>query len=216
MKLIRFKLNNEKGFRSLPKGFEIHFLRDFHFKDATDFNPYILAGLNGSGKSNILEALAEIFYHLDCMFLDRRPDYFDVSDENQDGFNPELSLIEAYELEYFTFLESDIFPGLDLLQKAEIHIVKKANERPKINWVNQEEFRKTKELSRFESKALLPEFVVGYASGLNQTLSLPFFKSRFLQYDAYLENLKTGEYIVPKPESSLVFLDNSKKVKYSS
>ena len=209
MKLIRFKLNSQGGFRSLPEGFEIHFLRDFHHDEATEFNPYVLAGLNGSGKSNILEVLAEIFYHLDCMFLSKRPDYFDATEENPKGFNPESSLIEAYELEYFTFLDSEIFPELDIAKKTEIHIAKKAQERPKINWVNQAEFRKVKELSRAESTALLPEFVVGYASGLNQTLSLPFFKSRFLQYDAYLENLKTGEYVAPKPESSLVFLDNS-------
>ena len=209
MKLIRFKLNSQGGFRSLPEGFEIHFLRDFHHDEATEFNPYVLAGLNGSGKSNILEVLAEIFYHLDCMFLSKRPDYFDATEENPKGFNPESSLIEAYELEYFTFLDSETFSDLDVSKKAEIHITKKAQERPKINWVNQEAFRKVKELSRAESKALLPEFVVGYASGLNQTLSLPFFKSRFLQYDAYLENLKTGEYVAPRPESSLVFLDNT-------
>jgi len=209
MKLIRFKLNSEGGFRSLPEGFEMHFLRDFHHDEATEFNPYVLAGLNGSGKSNILEVLAEIFYHLDCMFLSKRPDYFDATEENPKGFNPESSLIEAYELEYFTFLDSKTFSDLDVPKKAEIHITKKAQERPKIKWVNQVAFRKAKELSRAESKALLPEFVVGYASGLNQTLSLPFFKSRFLQYDAYLENLKTGEYEAPRPESSLVFLDNS-------
>ena len=63
MKLLRLKINEK--FRSLQPGFEVCFLREWNYEKADEFNPYVLAGRNGSGKSNILEVLAAIFYHLD-------------------------------------------------------------------------------------------------------------------------------------------------------
>lgn len=210
MKLIRLKITDGKGFRSLPKDFEIYFLRDFDYDKATDFNPYILAGRNGSGKSNILEALAEIFFHLDCIYLSVKPDYFNKSKENPDGFDPKKAIINSYELEYFTFLDSNTFLDCkNFDEKAHIKISKKWNDRPEIKWINQEDFRKVKVLNPTEVKALLPEYVVGYASGHNETLSIPFFKSRFLQFDEYLTNLGTEEYVDPGFQSSMVFLDES-------
>ncbi|CAM3624971.1 restriction system-associated AAA family ATPase [Flavobacterium gelidilacus] len=188
----------------------MYFLRDFHFNDATEFNPYLLAGTNGSGKSNILEALAEIFFHLDCIYLSKKPDYFEKSKENPKGFEPKKSRINAYELEYFTFLDKNVFPNeVDYTKKAHIRIVKKTNLPPKITWLYKEEFIHDSELNAKEIKHLLPEYVVGYASGNNETLSLPFFKSRYLQYDAYLQDLISSEFVDPKPENSLVYLDET-------
>ena len=204
MKLLRLKLHTE--FRSLPKGFELYFLRDFDYEEATDFNPYILAGMNGSGKSNVLEALAEIFYHLDCIYLQSKPTYFDKSKENKNGFDPKVSSINAYEIEYFIHPDQTLFPEAEAHQ-AHIKITKKAKERPIIEWLNEAELRKPKELTQLEAKSLLPEYVVGYASGNNETLSIPFHKSRILQYDEYLSNLEARAFVSPAPESSLVYLD---------
>lgn len=210
MRLIRLKINQTNGFRSLKKGFEIFFLRDFHFNKATEFNPYILAGNNGSGKSNVLEALAEIFFHLDCIYLSKKPDYFEKNKENPNGFDPKKSRINAYELEYFTFLDKNVFPNeVDYTKKVHIKITKKSNESPTIKWLNKETFLHNTELNAKETKHLLPEYVVGYASGNNETLSLPFFKSRFLQYDAYISDLINSEFVDPKPENSLVYLDET-------
>lgn len=97
MKLLRLKINSK--FRSLPKGFELYFLRDFDYKDADDFNPYIFAGRNGSGKSNVLEALAEIFYHLDIIYLSNKPTYFEKKGESytrQQFFNINLRIAKIY------------------------------------------------------------------------------------------------------------------------
>lgn len=204
MKLLRLKING--GFRSLPKGFELYFLRDFDYAEATDFNPYILAGRNGSGKSNVLEALAEIFYHLDCIYLQNKPTYFEKSKQNEKGFDSAKSTVNAYEVEYFTFLDAAFFPGFEG-QRAHIRITKVSGERPIIEWLNEADFRTVKELSQREAKSLLPEYVVGYASGNNETLSIPFYKSRILQYDEYLSDLEAQEFTDPRPESSLVYLD---------
>lgn len=64
MKLLRLKLN--VPFRSLSAGFEIYFLREWDYGRCFEFHPCCLAGRNGSGKSNVLEVLASIFYHMEC------------------------------------------------------------------------------------------------------------------------------------------------------
>ena len=213
MKLIRLKILQENGFRSLPNGFEIHFLTEFNKNRATDFNPYILAGRNGSGKSNILEALAEIFYHLDCIYLENKPDYFLADEEeiSHKGFDPNKSRVNAYEIEYYTLPNKNVFIEIadDNNNLAHIRISKQENDSPKIEWINQADFFERRELSQKEKKSLLPEYVIGYASGDNEILSLPFFKSRFLQYDAYVNTIKNQQFEDPSPESSLVFLDSS-------
>jgi restriction system-associated AAA family ATPase len=218
MKLIRLKITDAEGFRSLQKDFEIYFLRDFDYKYAHDFNPNILAGRNGSGKSNILEALANIFYHLDCMYNDYLPDGFLKDEENERGFDNTVGVIDAYELEYFipvpvrlidkSFAED---PKVVFNEtRAHILIKKEHGDKPKISWLNREEFsNKTEELSKKEIQRLLPKYVLGYSSGENELLSLPFFKTRFLHYDEYADKLRFEEPYgyPPKPEGRLVYLD---------
>lgn len=212
MKLLRLKINQEEGFNSLFNGFEMNFLQSENEDEATVFNPYVLAGKNGSGKSNVLEALSEIFYHLDCIYLSNKPSYFDEEDENNsNSFDSKTSRVDAYELEYLTFI-TEGFPQLsnkkEEIHKAHIYISKQIGERPKIEWKNKDEFG-VDELLSHQIKFLLPEYVVGYASGENETLSFPFFKSRFIQYDAYYSNLITESIIDPSPESSLIYVDKS-------
>jgi len=210
MKLIRLKINDERGFRSLRKDFEINFQSDFDDYESNEFYPYVLAGQNGSGKSNVLEALAEIFYHLDCIYTSYKPDYFNQSYDNPKGFNSAISRIDEYELEYYTFLDSDNFSGDKAkLKKAHIKITKIKGERPKIKWLNEIDFREITELSQQESKSLLPKYVVGYSSGNNEILSFPFIKSRFLQFDEYLSTLASKEFVSPKPDSSLIYVDEA-------
>ncbi len=207
MKLLRLKITDENGFKSLNKDFEIKFENGFNDSVPNEFYPYVLAGQNGSGKSNVLEALAEIFYHLDCIYIRYKPENFDQSDENLEGFDPSISRINEYELEYHTFLDKNAFPNANETEKAHISIIKTKSKRPEIKWVNENEFRNITELSQQENKSLLPKYVVGYASGNNETLSFPFIKSRFLQFDEYLSTLSSKEFVSPSAETSLVYLD---------
>jgi AAA15 family ATPase/GTPase len=69
MKLIRLKITDPKGFRSLQAGFEHRFRSDWDLQEEQGFAPFVCAGPNGSGKSNLLEALAAIFCHLECIYL---------------------------------------------------------------------------------------------------------------------------------------------------
>ncbi|BDZ73604.1 hypothetical protein GCM10025856_13230 [Methylophaga marina] len=73
MKLVRLKITDPNGFRSLQAGFEYRFRTDWALQDEFSeqpkfaykgFAPFVCAGPNGSGKSNLLEALAVIFFNL--------------------------------------------------------------------------------------------------------------------------------------------------------
>lgn len=218
MKLIRFKVNTPQGFRSLQSGFEIYFLRDFDYQLAHDFNPNILAGRNGSGKSNILEALANIFYHLDCMFNENMPRDFFKEGDNVKGFENEVCVVDAFELEYFIDIPIMLMdkpvnelPAIPINQiKARISITKEIGKTPVFDWINRGEYsNKIQLLSKIEIQLLLPKYVLGYSSGENELLSLPFFKTRFLHFDEYADKLTHEEPFgfPPKSEGRLVFLD---------
>lgn len=55
---------------------------------------------------------------------------------------------------------------------------------------------------------LLPQYVLGYSSGENEILSLPFFKMRFIQFDEYYNALTQQLPYPGHPETRLAYLDN--------
>lgn len=180
MKLKSIKLND--NFRSLKKGFEFNFLQE----SITDsFEPYVIVGRNGSGKSNLLELLGAIFYYLELRCLNFLPEIFE---EDEEMSKPQNQSPNAYELEYF-------------MNSSHIVIKKETNEHAKITKDGKEI------LSKDELKEVLPEYIIGYSSGENEILSLPFFKMRFIQYDEYL-NYLTNDINYSSPEARLVYLDN--------
>src|SRR4030095_11455628 len=105
MKLLRLKITDPAGFRSLPCGFEHHFRTEWSLQDELaqpkGFAPFVCAGPNGSGKSNLLEALAAIFYHMECLYLENLPDSFRYDEErNPNGFQGSNGIPDGFELEY--------------------------------------------------------------------------------------------------------------------
>lgn len=210
MKLLRLKITDPKGFRSLQAGFEHRFRSEWDLQKEQGFAPFICAGPNGSGKSNLLEALAAIFYHLECIYLDNLPDSFRYDeDTNPDGFRSGTAIPDGFEIEYlFNLPDSWESKG----QKGVVHfrIIKEIGESP--NW-----FQKTQsspetfeplEYSAEIYRQLLPDYILGYSSGENEILSLPFFKMRFVQFDEYWQALKQQLPYPGRPESRLVYLDS--------
>ena len=65
-----------------------------------------------------------------------------------------------------------------------------------------EKYSKTPALA----KSYLPELVIGYSSGENETLSIPFLKTRLLHFDEYRVSLEE-EARYEEPESSLLYVD---------
>lgn len=212
MKLLRLKLN--VPFRSLAAGFEVHFLREWDYGACFEFHPYCLAGRNGSGKSNVLEALAAIFYHIECIYLDYRPDGFEFDAEtNPKGFRAENATPDAFELEFLIpndrIVPREPWPKQDDWPVFHIRVVKEEGRRPLIHLLNKlssGEVTET-ELTRAEVKAYLPTYILGYSSGHNEILSLPFFKMRFIHFDEYRDHLTKEVPYDGKPEGRMIYLD---------
>ena len=207
MKLLRLKITDQKGFRSLQQGFEHYFRTEWSLEDEQDFAPFVCAGRNGSGKSNLLEALAAIFYHLECMYLVNLPDSFryDVQETPKD-FRSDKAIPDGFEVEYLTPAP----PELSLEDEhTRIKIIKKPKKSPV--WFFWKEVREDWEQlpSGQEIRlALLPDYILGYSSGENEILSLPFFKMRFIQFDEYWQALSQQLPYPGRPESRQVYLDS--------
>lgn len=214
MKLIRLKITDSTGFRSLQSGFEHHFRKAWQINEKdplAEFAPFVCAGPNGSGKSNLLEVLAAIFYHMECMYLDNKPDSFTYdADENPKGYRSEFATPDGFEVEYL------INPKEAMNVKghgefAHVLIRKQPEQSPKWFLLNHAEKGGEVEItvSGESAKALLPEYVLGYSSGENEILSLPFFKMRFVQYDEYYQALQEQFHYSGAPESGLTYLDHT-------
>jgi restriction system-associated AAA family ATPase len=188
LKLIKLKILED--FRSLkPAGLEINFHSSKMDENLSIFHPFCFAGVNGTGKSNVLEALSNIFYHLECC-TNGYPDY---------AFSKTESSPNAYELEYFIATKTKKQKAEDLVK---ISIIKNKNKSPYMS-INGD---KPIEISRKFGSGFLPDLVVAYSSGENETLSLPFVKMKLFQYDEYLKDF-IGKKVYEKPKSSLLYID---------
>jgi len=129
--------------------------------DMTEFSPLCLIGPNGAGKSQFLQILAEMFQSAFHAFVPNQ--------ERRDG-NMDL----LFKLEYLI----DEGKG-----KAPVHVrisrLSNGKRRPelKIERLRGEDWLVCSPESP-DTAALLPSKVVGYTSGGNETLSLPFLISR--------------------------------------
>jgi restriction system-associated AAA family ATPase len=209
MKLLRLKIENEDGFRSLQKGFEINFHTLTDAEAMEQFRPFCFAGLNGSGKSNVLEALANIFYHLEVCVARYLP-------ESIKDFKRHECIPDAFTLEYLigqNDRNAYIFSFFD-----KITIIKKEGEAPKM-YIQSYDFKGEKREvslippigrdSAAEGKVYLPDHIIGYSSGENEILSLPFVKSRLIHLDEYRQATRDNYNSFKETENSLIYIDNN-------
>ncbi len=126
-----------------------------------EFDPLCLIGPNGAGKSQFLQVLVEMFqsvYHV-C-----------IGNEERVEGNSDLQ----FELEYLIRPEDEEKP-------IHVRISRQAEKRRRPSIVVQRKDGdewKVCDLTSQETRNLLPLKVVGYTSGDNETLSLPFLISR--------------------------------------
>lgn len=207
MKLLRLKITDPKGFRSLPCGFEHHFRTEWSLQDelaqANDFAPFVCAGPNGSGKSNLLEALAAIFFQLEVLRVRRSFLPEALQDEALD-----VSPV-AFELDYLIHVPAE-YRSPASPPWAKVGVWKNAGESVRLLWENQGDFS-TDVYEAFKgghADILLPQYVLGYSSGENEILSLPFFKMRFVQFDEYWNALTRQLSYPGHPETRLAYLDS--------
>ena len=224
MKLLKLKIENEEGFRSLQKGFEINFHTLADTEAMEQFRPFCFAGLNGSGKSNVLEALASIFYHLELCVAKYLPD----SIKDPDNFKRTECTPDAFTLEYLIGQHNRKYYALHYFDK--IVITKKQGEEPGIkvygypfiedniiipnSETSKEDIKKgfinsSGKIIEPRDKMYLPAHIVGYSSGENEILSLPFIKSRLIHLDEYKQATKNEHPSFDEPENSLIYIDNN-------
>ena len=207
MKLLRLKITDTAGFRSLPCGFEHYFRTEWSLQDEVaqpdGFAPFVCAGPNGSGKSNLLEALAAIFYQLEILRVRRSFLPEALQDESID-FSP-----VAFELDYLIRVPKE-FRSPDSPEWAKVGVWKNPGESVHFLWENLSEFD-TDVYEAFKgdhADILLPQYVIGYSSGENEILSLPFFKMRFVQFDEYWNALSQQLPYPGRPDARLAYLDS--------
>jgi len=202
MKLIRLKLNS--SFRSLQQGFELIFRENEALTNnrLNEFHPYCLAGLNASGKSNVLEVLSQIFFYLECSFSKYLPDDFKNEFERK-------QIPFSFELEYLIQVDSNSGLVHILVKKAANNIIEfsRVLEDRSLESINTVPIREGLNKSNATAKLFLPEIVVGYSSGENEILSLPFHKTRLIHFDNYQQALLNEEQYSSKPLTSLVYID---------
>ncbi|HBC5609544.1 TPA: restriction system-associated AAA family ATPase [Klebsiella oxytoca] len=207
MKLLRLKINDPAGFRSLPCGFEHHFRTEWNLQDelakADHFAPFVCAGPNGSGKSNLLEVLAAIFFQLEILRVRRSFLPEALQDETLD-----LSPI-SFELDYLIRVLPE-YRSSNSPEWAKVHVRKNSGESVRFLWENQSDFGTdiNEPFTSSHIDMLLPQYVLGYSSGENEILSLPFFKMRFVQFDEYYNALTQQLPYPGHPETRLAYLDN--------
>lgn len=214
MKLLKLKIENKDGFRSLQKDFEINFHTLADPEAMEQFRPFCFAGLNGSGKSNVLEALANIFYHLEICVAKYLPE----SIKDPKNFKRNECTPDAFTLEYLIGQHNRKYYVVSLFDK--VIITKKEGEEPQM-FIQSYPFDSSVEKRKVslvppilrgspaEGKEYLPAHVIGYSSGENEILSLPFIKSRLIHLDEYKQATRDNYDRYDEPENSLIYIDNN-------
>ncbi|MDV7396891.1 hypothetical protein RZS08_36170, partial [Arthrospira platensis SPKY1] len=116
----------------------------------------------------------------------------------------------SFELEYLIYLP--LLTLRDAKRYAHVRVAQTPGSSLRMYWLNAEQFGDRAEDSgegglcaEQHRDFLLPEFILGYSSGENEILSLPFFKTRFVQFDEYWNSLSTQSQYPGRPDARLVY-----------
>ncbi|MCF3609746.1 restriction system-associated AAA family ATPase [Planktothrix agardhii 1033] len=195
MKLLRVHIISAKTCGGLLDGLDLG-LRS-PLSDYSAFDPLCLIGPNGAGKSQFLQVLAEMFQ---CVF------HKCIREEERLEGNPDLQ----FELEYLIHPEDEQLP-------VHVRISRKASGRKRPTLIierrDEEEYDEwiDCDLNDPKTRGLLPEKIIGYTSGDNETLSLPFLVSRSGYADEVGRRaLNTAIFDMPDwpvPDTRLMLID---------
>ena len=175
MKILKIKLI-EVPHRPLLNGLDLDFI-----DPALDGNirPNIFIGINGSGKSQLLETIAEIFLYLDRLY--RKINHTAVT-----------NIPVLFEIVYLIIYKKKILI-------VTIKQISHSSKEPEVSFldINGQPIKILKE----NFIDLLPAKVIGYTSGDNETLSLPFTD----YYDEYAKY--TGDRALEDKNKAMIDYD---------
>ena len=183
MKLIRVKIISADTCGGLLDGLDVGFRSPFD--EYSSFDPLCFIGPNGSGKSQFLQVLAEIFQSIFHTCL--------KAQERLEG-NPDLQ----FEIEYFIYSEDEqssirVRISRQATGKKRPNLIIQKRDEEEYDWINCE-------LDDPKTHALLPQKIVGYTSGDNETLSLPFLISR----SGYASEVREKAFALSSTEQSIL------------
>jgi hypothetical protein len=135
-----------------------------------------LVGINGPGKSNFLELVAEIFFYVESFFLKYIPSSISR------GFKIK------FEIEYYLPING---------KRRLIAIRRLANTKPNFFIVDTEKHTEIAVKTYEKQLELLPKRIIGYSSGNNETLSTVFKTSRTYY------SIQVGNQAVPNSKNKL-------------
>lgn len=160
MKLVRVHIISAKSCGGLLDGLDVHLRNSSDSKSS--FEPLCLIGPNGAGKSQFIQVVAEAFQSLFHAV---------VPAEERGESNRDL----LFEIEYLVFGQNKTDPihlrASRVLPEGRRKPVISLSKKHEGDWIEYD-------LSDQATALLLPRKVVGYTSGANETLSLPFLVSR--------------------------------------
>lgn len=160
MKLLRVHIISAKSCGGLLDGLDVR-LRDIS-DHKSSFEPLCLIGPNGAGKSQFIQVIAEAFQSLL---------HAAVPVEERGESNRDL----LFEIEYLIFgpsqTDSTHLRARKMLPEGRRKPVISLSKKCEGDWIDCD-------MADPATASLLPRKVVGYTSGANETLSLPFLVSR--------------------------------------
>lgn len=181
MKLLRLKIASP--FRGLPKeGIELHFRQDNYLPE--DINePVCLVGLNGSGKSNVLEVICEIFYYLEIQNVASKKELSKINQRYHSlGFEIEYTISRLKWQYAFSQL------GLKELELGKENIIIEFKKPAGSNATCRAYYASYKQEFTIPDDKIgfvLPNRIVAYSSGQNELISNPFIKLDFHYFEEF-------------------------------
>lgn len=190
MRLLRVHVIKADTCGGLLDGLDI-WLRSPHVIEKR-FDPLCLIGPNGAGKSQFLQVIAEVFQSIFHVV---------VRHEERIEGNPGLE----FEVEYLIRPER---------ARADVHVRVQRKSGPKgkpslqVQTKGSDGEWKESDITDAKTIALLPRKVIGYTSGDNETLSLPFLLSRSGYADeVYSQAVKESGVDGTIPDTRLMLID---------
>lgn len=195
MRLISVKVLNNEGFRSIASN--ALYMFDLSELDKNQVSTKIFAGVNGSGKSNFLELLSEIFFFLEMYHLPSTKKEYKKG--KHIGFEIEYLIPNPHDIVDKLYIDAS---NDDTIQ---VRIVKLLGELPEfsIKRVFDEEFRTRVDE---ETDLLLPRRIVAYTSGQNELLSNAYQKLRYHYFESFQKGNSCDSI---SDKHRLLYLDSS-------
>lgn len=186
MRLLSFEIG--QSYKSL-ESFKYEFRQDFSGGiGLAGIEPLCFVGLNGSGKSNIIEALSEVFCFLDlvCLNYKETPKWAEMSPL-------------TFKLSY----------SFKVRKKEYVVLISSVKGKAPCLYIGDDDKPIT---DPAEIVAWLPNRVLGYSSGHNETISFPYLRNQGFYADEIAKSAFKSDGQLQAPHTKTLLMDYESNV----